>query len=240
MRVALHGHFYYPELASDLLEKLVVNRTRCDLFLSTSDEAKADILRRATNRYVCGKVTIRIVPNRGRDIGAFLTSFAEDVIGKYDVVGHVHGKRSLFVGDAAMGDSWREFLWQNLLGDSYPMVDGIVERFARDESLGIVFPEDPHLCDWDYNLEIASGLAHKMGIEAPLPPFFNFPVGTMFWARTQALAPLFDLGLRWDDYPEEPVPIDGTILHAIERLLPFAARRAGYGYATTSVPGITW
>jgi lipopolysaccharide biosynthesis protein len=240
MRVALHGHFYYPELVSNFLEKLAVNQTRCDLFLSTTDEAKADVLRHATNQYDRGKVTIRIVPNRGRDVGAFLTSFAEDVIGKYDVVGHVHGKRSLFVGETAMGDSWREFLWQNLLGDSYPMVDGIVERFASDEGLGIVFPEDPHLCDWDYNLEIATGLAQKMGIEAPLPPFFNFPVGTMFWARTRALAPLFDLGLRWDDYPEEPVAIDGTILHAIERLLPFAARHAGYGYATTSVPGITW
>jgi lipopolysaccharide biosynthesis protein len=62
----------------------------------------------------------------------------------------------------------------------------------------------------------------------------------MFWARTKALMPLFDLKLGWDDYPEEPVPIDGTLLHAIERLLPFAARHAGYQYATTHVPGVTW
>ncbi len=77
-----------------------------------------------------------------------------------------------------------------------------------------------------------------MGLE-PLPPFFDFPIGTMFWARTSALGPLLALGLDWNDYPAEPVPVDGTILHAIERLLPFAARHAGYRYATTHVPGCT-
>jgi lipopolysaccharide biosynthesis protein len=51
---------------------------------------------------------------------------------------------------------------------------------------------------------------------------------------------LFGLNLGWDDYPEEPVPIDGTILHALERLLPFVANHAGYQYATTYIPGMTW
>jgi lipopolysaccharide biosynthesis protein len=79
-----------------------------------------------------------------------------------------------------------------------------------------------------------------MGINGTLPPFFNFPIGTMFWARPKALAPLFSLRLQWNDYPEEPVAIDGTVLHALERLLPFTAAHAGYRYATTHVPGITW
>src|SRR5205807_1095004 len=91
-------------------------------------------------------------------------------------------------------------------------------------TLGLVFPEDPHLADWDDNLPIAEPLAQRMGMQTPLAPFFDFPVGTMFWARPTALVPLLELGLKWDDYPEEPVPDDGTILHALERLLPFVAR----------------
>ena len=233
-------HFHYPELVADLLRKLASNRSPCDLLLSTTDETKAGVLRKATRRYRGGAVVIRVVPNRGRDIGAFMTAFHQDIVGHYDVIGHVHGKRSLLLGDPIVGTSWREFLWQHLVGDLFPMVDIVIDYFAQNEQCGIVFPEDPHLSGWDANLDNAHNLAQRMGITEPLPPFFDFPIGTMFWARPQALAPLFGLNLAWDDYPEEPAPYDGTILHTIERMLPFAARRAGYSYALTSVPGVTW
>jgi lipopolysaccharide biosynthesis protein len=236
---ALHIHFFYPELAQDLLQKLAVNRLRCDLLITTTDDKKAEMLDAAMSGYQGGGATIRVVPNRGRDIGAFLSGFGCEALARYDVVGHLHGKRSPWLGDAAVGETWREFLWQNLVGELYPMVDIVLARFAAEPELGLVFPEDPHLPGWADNFKIASGLAQRMGIKEPLDPFFEFPVGTMFWARTTALAPLFDLRLGWDDYPDEPLPTDGTMLHALERILPFVSRHAGYGYATTHIPGIT-
>jgi lipopolysaccharide biosynthesis protein len=75
-----------------------------------------------------------------------------------------------------------------------------------------------------------------MELRVPLPPSIDFPVGTMFWARPEALAPLLRLGLSWDEYPPEPLPIDGTMLHALERLLPLVAEESGYHYATTYLP----
>jgi glycosyltransferase involved in cell wall biosynthesis len=239
LKVALHGHFFYPDLAADFFRKLSVNRSRCDLLLTTDHERKARAIEEAAGCYDRGKVVIRLVPNRGRDIGPLLTAFADEILADYDVVGHVHGKRSLGVDQGTMGDSWREFLWQHLIGDCHPMMDLVLARFVRDAGLGMVFPDDPHLSDWDDNHDIAAGLATRMGMAEPLPPFFDFPIGTMFWARTKALQPLLALRLGWSDYPLEPVQEDGTILHAIERLLPFAARQAGYRYATTHVPGVT-
>jgi glycosyltransferase involved in cell wall biosynthesis len=236
LRVGLHAHFYYPELASDFLGKLLCNRSRCDLLLSTDTLAKATALRSATMGYRRGEVTIRVVPNRGRDIGPFLSAFS-DLIRGYDVIGHFHSKRTLL--DPLLGETWREFLWQSLVGDLYPMMDIIIERLAIGDGLGLVFAEDPHLSDWDDNLEIAKGLAKQMGIEKSLPPFFEFPNGTMFWCRPAALEPILALKLDWDDYPEEPIADDGTILHALERLLPFGARHAGYRFATTYVLGVT-
>ena len=238
-RVALHAHFHYPELAADFLRKMGPNRSRCDLLLSTDEHAKARMLRKAAVEYECGKVLIRVVPNRGRDIGPLLGDFAEDIMRDYDIIGHVHGKRSLAV-NAAMGERWREFLWQNLIGDAHSMMDIIIERFAADDKTGIVFPNDPHLCDWDQNRGIAEDLAKRMGIKEPLPPFFEFPIGTMFWARVDALRPLFELKISRDEYPEEPIPGDGTIMHALERLLPFVAQHVGYRLAVTHVPGVTW
>jgi glycosyltransferase involved in cell wall biosynthesis len=237
--VALHAHFFYPELAEDFLRRMGCSQSRCDLLLSTDENAKAMMLRKAVAGYERGKVLIRVVPNRGRDIGPLLGDFAEDIMRDYNIIGHVHGKRSLAV-NATMGERWREFLWQNLIGDAHPMMDIIIERFAADGSTGIIFPNDSHLCDWDQNRDIAEGLARRMGIKVPLPPFFEFPIGTMFWARVDALRPLFELKISRDEYPEEPAPSDGTILHALERLLPFVAQHAGYRFAVTHVPGVTW
>jgi lipopolysaccharide biosynthesis protein len=239
-RTALHVHFHYPELCGELLGLIARNRARADLLLTTNSPEKAKLLEEATTGYDRGKVLIRLVPNRGRDVGPFVTAFGEHILENYDLVAHLHSKRSLFLSDRLIGERWRGFIWQNLVGGQHPMMDVVIGRMMKDPMLGLVFPDDPHLSDWDHNLPIAEQLARRMGMRLPLQPFFDFPVGTMFWARTVALAPLFRLGLAWDDYPKEPVPIDGTILHALERLLPFVARHTGYGYATTHVPGVTW
>ena len=190
--------------------------------------------------YDRGKVRVIVVPNRGRDIGAFLTGLGPEVLDEYDLLGHLHSKRSLFLDDRLIGERWRKFIWKNLMGQQQPMMDIVLAEMAKDPQLGLVFPDDPHLSDWDYNLGIAQHLAKRIGMQDPLPPFFNFPVGTMFWARSAALAPLFKLGITWDNYPKEPAPIDGTILHALERMLPIVVEHSGYRYATTHVPGVTW
>jgi lipopolysaccharide biosynthesis protein len=222
-----------------MLRRLKTNRTRCGLFLTTTAPENVKRLQQATRAYARGKVEVSLIPNRGRDIGAFFTALRSRLSGGYDIVGHVHGKRSALVKDSHMGERWREFFWSNLLGSDAAMMDIILARFARDESLGIVFPEDPNLMSWNDNRDIAQSLMTRVGLQEPLPTHFDFPVGTMFWARPAALKPLFDLALTWKDYPPEPVAYDGTILHAIERLLPFVVRSAGYSFATTHVPDIT-
>jgi lipopolysaccharide biosynthesis protein len=181
-----------------------------------------------------------IAPNRGRDIGPFFTALSGRIAdGGYDMIGHVHGKRS-FGTDAAMGEAWRHFLWENLVGGEYSMLDLAAAVFASKPTVGLLMAEDPHLVGWNENREIAENLAVKMGISTPLPDFFDFPLGTMFWCRPDALRPLFRLSLGWEDYPSEPVPYDGTILHAIERLLPFVVKKAGYDVAGLRVPGTNW
>jgi glycosyltransferase involved in cell wall biosynthesis len=238
-RVALHGHFHYPELAADLCSRLVRNRTTVDLFLSTDRQEKAEELRRIFRQHR-GAVVVEVFPNRGRDIGPFLTGLAGQVAGGgYDVFGHVHGKRSLAV-DASLGDRWRGFLWENLVGGEHAMLDLAVAAFAATPALGLLMAEDPHLVAWNANRDLAEDLAGRMGIETPLDDVFDFPLGTMFWARPAALGPLLALRLGWDDYPLEPVAYDGTILHALERLLPFAARQAGLEVAGLRAPGTSW
>jgi lipopolysaccharide biosynthesis protein len=237
LRVAVHGHFHYPELLPEFIERLQGNTTRVDLFLTTTSEDRAQTLVDTLSRFSAAPVSVTVVPNRGRDIGPMLTALSQKELSRYDVVGHFHGKRAVHV-DASIGNRWRTFLWEHLIGGEHAMIDAVLAAFTADDKLGLVFPEDPHLNDWDDNFSIAKDLAQRMGLEGPLPQHFDFPLGTMFWARPGALAPLLKRGLQWDDYPEEPLPIDGTLLHALERLVPFSATQAGYTYATTYVANV--
>ena len=242
LRAALHIHLHYPELADDMLAALAANASPLDLFVSTTSPEKAEDLRGRFARYANGTVAIAACPNRGRDVGPMLTRFAAELQG-YDVFGHVHGKRSLALTSVGLGlelgERWHAFLLQHLVGDRNPMVDLVLDRFAADDRLGLVFPEDPNLTGWSLDREIARDLARRMDPAMAIPHSIDFPIGTMFWARPAALKPLFDLGLGWDDYPAEPVPIDGTMLHALERLLPVIATHAGFGLMTTHVPGVS-
>lgn len=234
LRVAIHGHFHYPELFPEFLRRLSVNRLSADLFLTTSGTDNFEILRDHSRHYSRGEVKISKVPNVGRDIGAFLSEYTFEDFAKYDIVGHFHGKRSPHV-DRDVGETWRTFIWEHLIGGKYRTGDTILNCFASADDLGLVFPEDPHLNDWDKNRKIGEVLAKKAGISEELPRHLEFPHGTMFWARTQALRPLFDLKLGWSEYPPEPLPIDGTELHALERLIPCVVQHLGFRYETVRV-----
>ncbi len=238
-RVALHLHIYYPELLPEIVARLAYNRICPDLFVSITNEEARDSVVNDLKDYKGKIVDIQLVPNRGRDIGPFLTAFGQRLLANYDFVGHLHTKKSVAIKDASMGESWRQFLLENLLGgESGSMADSILARMKDDASIGMVFPDDPYSVGWGANLAFAEPLAAQIGLEK-LPEHFVFPVGTMFWAKASALAPLINLDFGWDDYPEEPLPYDGTLLHAIERLVSLTLSLGNLGIAATNVIGLT-
>ena len=118
-------------------------------------------------------------------------------------------------------------------------MDTILDRMDSDSGIGIVYPDDPMIWGWFENYSMGKSLLEKLGLAVPQEnTSFNYPVGSMFWARTQALKPFFNLGLRWEDYPEEPISQDATILHAIERLFGIIPEQIGYRTLLTHVSGL--
>jgi lipopolysaccharide biosynthesis protein len=180
------------------------------------------------------------VPNRGRDIGPFLSTCAGGALDGYELVGHLHTKKSVDVDDANLGASWYRFLLANLVGgrEGGAMLDRIATRALAADGPGMVFPEDPYAFDDEGNMAGVAALAQRAGWPQP-PTSYRFPVGSMFWARPEALRPLLALGLAVEDYPCEPLPYDGTILHALERALGLAGAAAPGGLAVTNIQGVT-
>lgn len=238
-RVALHLHVYYPQLLGDMLRRLLYNRVRPDLFVSVPNEEARKRVSQELSAYPGVIKELVTVPNRGRDIGPFLTQFGTSLLREYEFIGHLHTKISPDIKDPSMGEAWYHFLLENLLGGKAgTMADRIIARLQSEPSIGMVFPEDPYVISWGRNYEHAEILAGRLGIRT-LPIHLQFPMGTMFWATSNALQAMVELDFQWQDYPEEPLPYDGSMLHALERLFPLAIAEKGMRCAVTNIPGVT-
>jgi hypothetical protein len=237
-RAALHLHLHYTEGIEELLSKIKASRTKPDLFISTTSEEGKVRVNMILDKCGLQAQEIAIFPNRGRDIGPFITGFGARLFTDYEVVGHLHSKKSPHAHDDYL-QNWVEFLEKGLIGKSGGMMDSILGKMDADPSIGIIYPDDPGCFGWEGNYSYGKALIERMGYKAPLPDAsINFPVGTMFWARSEALKPLLDLNLQWEDYPEEPIPVDGSTLHAMERLFGIVPRLTGYRTVVTRVEGV--
>jgi lipopolysaccharide biosynthesis protein len=237
IRVALHLHLHYTEGIEGLLQKIKASQSKPDLYISVTSEKGKVRVKKLLEKYELECRELKVFPNRGRDLGPFLTGF-RDALLNYEIVGHFHTKGSKHAPPDYV-NRWNAFLSGNLIGRRGQLMDAILDRMNTDPKIGIVYPDDPMIWGWFENYRMGKTLLEKLGLAIPNENiFFNYPAGSMFWARTTALRPLFDLGLRWEDYPEEPISQDGSILHAIERLFGIIAEQTGYRTLLTHVSGL--
>jgi len=118
--------------------------------------------------------------------------------------------------------------------------DNAIQALApfKDRNVGLVYAEDHHCMDEGDNGEAIARLLSAMDVPGRRY-YHSFPLGTMFWARVEALAPLAGMDLaQFEIY--EPVPYDGTTLHAFERILPVIAEHAGFRTVRVRRPLTTW
>jgi hypothetical protein len=232
-RVAVIAHIFYIEYADELLRYLGNLTVAADLFVSTDTAQKQADLERILAPFRAGTLEVRVTPNRGRDIGPKVVGF-RDVYDRYEVFLHLHSKRSPHGGDALK--PWRGYLLDHLLG-SPAIVDSNLALLATD-NVGLVFPQHMlavrGVLNWGYDFPFARDLLARAGVALTKEHLLEFPSGSMFWARTDALRKLLALDLTFDDFEEEAGKVDGTLAHAIERSYLFFCEAAGYRWAKVS------
>jgi glycosyltransferase involved in cell wall biosynthesis len=231
-KTAILLHIHYPEVLHDILPLLVASAVDYDLLITATSETVASEIHGVTAEYqLRGRTHVRVVTNRGRDIAAFINEFT-DKYQDYDLICKIHGKKSPHLDH--FGRSWRRYLITNTIGN-----DDIVKRvayfFSISPQLGIFAPvpfKGTNNNDWADNLDIAKELVAELDGEAadrlgeePL----LYPSATVFWFRPQSLATLYRR-YPTEFFPAEPLPVDGTVAHALERLIPFFARHSGYHF----------
>jgi FMN phosphatase YigB (HAD superfamily) len=174
------------------------------------------------------KVVTALAPNRGRNFGPLLVEFSEQLL-DYDLMCHVHSKKSLYSGREQT--QWFDYLNQYLFKDKH-VVKSILRLFDGNKTLGMYYPTSFWMMPswvnhWTCNKSVAGDFVDNWGIDIT-ENFVNYPVGGMFWARPEAIRPLLEQKFSYDDFPEEPLPNDGSWLHALERSLGLLAEKRGY------------
>jgi glycosyltransferase involved in cell wall biosynthesis len=212
----IHVHAYYPDVLEEIFSRFAKRARAARVVLTTSDESRAELIRTMATDFGITGVEIIIGGNAGRDIGPFLDHIPT-LSRDEDIVCHIHTKKSPDAGDW-FGQKWRNNMFQSML--SQPAVNLI-----EDREIGLVIPDNPRNNGWGKNWSEAEEVACHWGRALPLHPG-PFPIGNMFWVKGVVLRKMREatLGMEW---PAEPVPVDGTLLHAIERLWPMACAEAG-------------
>ena len=224
---------YYLESLENycaFIDPIVDRSGEIDLFIITTSD---DIERIVRSRYE--NLTVIRKENRGRDVSALLVA-ASEITRKYKYFCFVHDKKvrkTKFIKDF---DLWIRNMWENTIG-SRDYIRNVIEYFQDHEECGLLIPPEPFgdyysawfSDSWYYNYDITYELSQKLQIHADINPVYPpISLGTVFWARTDALKKLLLYPWKYSDFMEEPLPYDGTVSHAIERVLPYVAYDAGY------------
>ncbi len=235
--VGIHLHLFYPDMRDEFVTRLAAMPCAFDLFLSVPQGWKGEQALTAELQSSLPRVRqiiIEPVPNRGRDIAPFIIQFGER-LARYDVIAHFHSKKSPHCDQLA---GWCKDLLDLLIGPPH----GSGGRLAQILNLllddaKLVYPEgQPRIIKdrtgWGGNYPLAEELLAKhTDLDIADFPVVEFPEGSMFWARGESMSDLLHLPLRWEDFPPEPIPADGTLAHALERLLLiFPSARSGRFY----------
>ena len=234
-RRAIAIHLYYEDLATWFAAQ-VADFGGVDVYITvprTIDWEAAQAIRESFRQ-----AYILEVDNRGRDIRPFLTVYSHLLKRNYDFVCKLHSKKSLHLGG---GDQWRVDVVGQLLG---PAARDALNTYRSKSSVGILVPRGSLESLADPSIRLRSEqnlitLAARLNYKITFRELFV--AGSMFWFRPSALQNLYRLFVEGLEFEPELGQVDGTIAHAIERIVCIAAKTAGmstreYGETPISRP----
>lgn len=223
--IAVVVHLYYPEVWPIIDKQLSALHGRSfDIFITFPSQNRA-FARNIEQTYSHhGRIYAYEMPNWGRDVLPFMR-LAPLLLDKgYAYVLKLHTKRSPHRTD---GSDWMTRIVSSLVPDEDRTVDELFEVLADPRtgligpageyySMGVNFEANgPHLTKL-LNKLYAPDVSHSiLQTNRTTHGFFG---GTMFWARLEALAPIFTQRMSLLGYEPERSQIDATRAHAMERV----------------------
>ncbi len=230
---AIAVNLYYEDTLQRYFEYLDRIPSAIEIYIYTSNERAWDKISKYAERRE--NVCCLRKENRGRDISAFLVAFRETAL-KKKFLCFLHDKKEKALSFKEDTDYWIENLWGNTVcSETY--INNIL-GILMGENVGILTPPIPfgermpywYTNQWgDGNFKLAGELAARLGLQCDIDRQKSpVTLGSAFWCRTEAITKILKYDWKYEDFQDEPLPDDGTISHAIERMFSHIAQDAGY------------
>lgn len=236
-KILLVVHLYYEDLWEFDLNYLKNVPEYIDILITANSYSKVEFFKEKIVNSLKNKTKIIKIEARGRDMASLLVD-SRNFIREYDYFCFMHDKKPHAKEFATWSKTFRDVLWENNLASS-EYINRIIREFDENEHVGLIVPPKIHHGEYFFgyvnnywaenNFKLTLEFLDQMGINTPISldnP--SLSLGNCFWAKYDALEPIFDLYLTHEDFEEEPLPVDGTISHAIERCYPYIAANRGY------------
>lgn len=232
-RVAVVIHLHYSD-TFDQYKKYIANIPQeITVYFTTSN----DETRRKIESFSTDRINHRMIQknNRGRDISSFLVACREEIL-KYDYICFLHDKKEKEPEMKGDTDKWIYSQWENMLG-STAYIYNVLSYFDKNMQVGLLLPPIPisdripfsYKNNWYNNYENTIHLAGSLNLNCNIKKEISpMALGTVYWARVDALKKLFEHKWKYEDFDVEPLADDGTLSHAVERILEYVAKDAGY------------
>jgi len=222
--IAVIVHLYYPDMWPLISAKLkrLKRVTEFDLFV-TIQSARSPAVRRIAVDFP--SVRLIELPNHGRDVFPFMVLLPLLKKNGYAAILKLHSKKSPHRSD---GRDWFNSMLSSLLPSKRHLMEAIVNKLEH-KNTGIIGPAGQYTslvvnfeANGSHMTNILRRVYKKNKVFTTLQSHrsdYGFFAGTMFWARLDALGKIIEAQITPNMFELESGQIDGTLSHAIERLL---------------------
>lgn len=234
--IAIIMHLYYMDLLDECFEYIEDIPREIDIIITTPSGLNEELIIEKFQRINRKNYKILQAGMRGRDVAALLVA-CRPYLMKYEYLCFLHDKKTTGnAGAATIGKSFMYNMWENLLKNSL-YIENIIYTLQQNPRLGFLSPPEPYHADhfhvmgneWTNCFQKTRELTDKLRLRVKLSEDKGpFALSTSFWCRTSALKALFEYPFSYEDFPMEPLPLDGTLSHAIERIFIYVAQHEGY------------
>lgn len=238
-KIALVMHLYFMDMLDESLNMAQNMPVGSDIYITAHTDEKVAAIQKAVDKML-PKYNVKIlkIQNRGRDVSALMVG-AAPYIKDYDYVCYFHDKKCTYVKPGTVGEGFKFGCYENALASS-EYVKNVIDLFDNNPRLGLLVPPMPDVGiyypvvmsskGWAASYNCTKELADRLELNVPISSDKRpiTPIGSVFWFRMEAMRKLFDYPWTYEDFPTEPPLVDGTVMHAIERIYPYVGQAAGY------------